>query len=369
MQFKDIVGQRVLINNLTRIIDSGRVSHAQMMMGKMGYGTMALAMAYVQYLFCEHRVHHGEDAELRADSCGECPNCKKLSSLTHPDVHLFFPSMETTKVKKACCENLREDFHKFLLENDMYDNIEGWYSYAGVENNQGKFRELDVKEIGRLMSMKPYEGKMRALLLWMPELMDEKVANELLKTLEEPYDNTLLMLVGESCENMLETVRSRVQRIDVPRIIDAQLPPAAEGNYMAAKKMQMESASAATAEMSEMFVSWMRLLFKLQMLPLSQCVEKMAKLKREPLKIFLRFASERIAECFRHSMTGGSIPANLNTGDAKFDQMFPAMITVRNAEAIDQAFTDAIYVISRNVTPKLVLMQLSFTLSKCLKNR
>ena len=72
MQFKDIVGQRVLINKLTEVIDSGRISHAQMFLGRMGYGTMALAVAYVQYLMCEHRIHHGEGAELRADSCGEC---------------------------------------------------------------------------------------------------------------------------------------------------------------------------------------------------------------------------------------------------------------------------------------------------------
>ena len=66
MQFKDIVGQEDIINRLTSIIDSGRVSHAQMLLGEAAT-SMPLAWAYLQYLCCEHRVHHNEGS-LRADS-------------------------------------------------------------------------------------------------------------------------------------------------------------------------------------------------------------------------------------------------------------------------------------------------------------
>ena len=60
MQFKDIVGQEVLANRLTEIIDSGRVSHAQMFLGPTSSGSLALAVAYAQYLNCENRQHHPE---------------------------------------------------------------------------------------------------------------------------------------------------------------------------------------------------------------------------------------------------------------------------------------------------------------------
>ena len=49
MQFKDIEGQHVLINSLTEIIDSGRVSHAQMFLGTTASGSLALAIAYAQF--------------------------------------------------------------------------------------------------------------------------------------------------------------------------------------------------------------------------------------------------------------------------------------------------------------------------------
>ena len=55
MQFKDIAGQRDVINRLTEIIDSGRVSHAQLFLGATAEGSLQLALAYLQYLCCEHR--------------------------------------------------------------------------------------------------------------------------------------------------------------------------------------------------------------------------------------------------------------------------------------------------------------------------
>ena len=69
MQFKDIVGQRDVINRLTEIIDSGRVSHAQHIIGEERDGSLQLALAYLQYLCCEHRQHYAE-GDLHADSCG-----------------------------------------------------------------------------------------------------------------------------------------------------------------------------------------------------------------------------------------------------------------------------------------------------------
>ena len=67
MQFKDIVGQEDIINRLTEIIDSGRVSHAQLVLGPTSNGSLQLALAYLQYLCCENRHDH--------DSCGVCPSC------------------------------------------------------------------------------------------------------------------------------------------------------------------------------------------------------------------------------------------------------------------------------------------------------
>jgi len=366
MQFKDIVGQRVLINRLTEVIDSGRVSHAQMLLGSMGYGTLAIAVAYVQYVMCEHRQHFDAGNELRADSCGECPNCKKIQSMMHPDVHFFFPTTTTGRVKKDPCASLfREEFHQFLLENKFYVTMNDWYLYSGAENKQGSYRVLDTDEMIHSMAMKSYEGGKKVYLLWIPELMGTKVSNELLKSLEEPYEDTLIMLVAETSDNLLSTVRSRVQTMRVPRITDVELPDEADGDYITA--CRIADSYQDFEEFKCKFVDWMRLLFKLNMEPLGKWVDAIASIGREKQKLFLKYTMDTVGRCLMQ--TTGAKPADLKTGDERFNTMFPQMITVRNVSNIYEALNEAYYSVERNANPKVLFMHLSFQLSKYIKNR
>lgn len=98
MRFADITGQEDLKRHLVQSVDAGRVSHAQLFTGQAGAGALALAVAYVQYLCCHHR-HDG-------DSCGECPDCRQIAALAHPDLHLVFP---VNKQGKKSGEVMRSD--------------------------------------------------------------------------------------------------------------------------------------------------------------------------------------------------------------------------------------------------------------------
>ena len=74
MQFKDIVGQRDVINRLTEIIDSGRVSHAQLLLGDERDGSLALAWAYMQYLCCRNRQHYHDTLLSQPQATASSPN-------------------------------------------------------------------------------------------------------------------------------------------------------------------------------------------------------------------------------------------------------------------------------------------------------
>ena len=333
MQFKDIVGQRDTIQRLASIIDSGRVSHAQMLLGEAEV-TMPLAWAYLQYLCCENR-HDG-------DSCGECPSCKKIASLMHPDLHFIFPTATTSRVKeKPWSGEFQGEFRDFMLQTQGRGNIDDWYEALGIENKQGLIRELDADSVVSALSLKAYEGGWRMMVVWMAEKMNESFANKLLKTLEEPLPGTLIMLLCESDERLLPTIRSRVQTI----------------------KLKAES----DPEFAEMLVSWLRMLFKLKMKELSAQVDKMAGLNREQLKLFLQYALKVMRDCFLNSAAG--VECHLGSGDEKFDTQFPKMITVNNIELIEEALNDAIFAVERNAYAKIALMELSFRMSKALKKR
>ena len=343
MQFKDIVGQKDTIDRLAAVIDSGRVSHAQMFLGDAGTA-MPLAWAYLQYLCCEHRHDR--------DSCGECPSCKKIASLMHPDLHFVFPTATTSRVKeKPWSGEFQGEFRDFMLQTQGRGDIDGWYDALGIENKQGLIREMDADHVVSTLSLKAYEGGWRMMVVWMAEKMNESFANKLLKTLEEPMPGTLILLVAESDERLLPTIKSRVQTIKVG------------GNNHSPAQRRAED----NAEYAELLVSWLRMLFKLKMKELSAQVDKMAALNREQLKGFLQYAMKVMRDCFLSTAAG--VACHLGSGDEKFDSQFPKMITTNNIELIESAFDDAIFAIERNAYAKIAMMELSFRISKALKKR
>ena len=348
MQFKNIEGHEELANHLTEMVDMGRVSHAQLFLGENAAGSMALALAYAQYLNCEHKVHY-DNGKLRADSCGECPSCKKYQQLMHPDLHFVFPNAPTGSVKSnPSAEDFQEEFRTFLEQHGQRGSLEQWYADLGIDNKQGMIREKDADSIVRTLSLKSYEAGYKVMVIWMAEKMNLSAANKLLKTLEEPTDKTLLLLVSESKDKMLSTILSRVQQIVVHQQRTTALDPNAQLYGI-------------------LFVKWMRLLFKLNMQRLSECIEEICSMTREQQKQFLQYALETLENCFMKTAAG--VPCELQSGDEKFDQAFPAMITTRNIEQMQEAFTHTQYAIERNAYAKIAFMDLSFKLSKSLKNR
>lgn len=346
MQFKDIVGQRDVLNRLTEIIDSGRISHAQLILGSEADGSLQTALAYMQYLCCTDRQHPGSDG-LRADSCGHCPNCKKISQLVHPDLHFIFPNPPNGSTSVSSNDYMAE-FQAFLRERGAKGSLDEFNTFLDRDVKTSIIRETDAAHIVEVLNLKPYEGGWRMLIVWKPTKMNASAANELLKTLEEPMPQTLILLVDDTDEGLLPTVRSRVQTVKLR----------AEGGE---RKTESE------AEFAPLLVEWLRMLFKLKMKELSAQVDKMASLNREQQKQFLGYSLEVMRGCFLHNAAG--LPVDIGSGDEKFDTMFPNMVTENNIELIVAAFDEALFAIGRNANAKITLMQLSFNMSKALKKR
>ncbi len=353
MQFKDIEKQASIANRLTEIVDSGRVAHAQLFLGNTSSGALALALAFAQYLSCSNRQHYdkGHPSGLRADSCGTCPSCRKYHDLAHPDLHLFFPNTTTASIaSKPSSADFQKEYREFLSAKSQKGTLDEWYEFLNVENKQGLIRERDADDLIKALSMKSYEGGYKVVVIWMAEKMNESAANTILKTLEEPSEKTLILLVAENSERMLSTILSRTQLIRVGDVAGPDI-----------------LLRASTLDFASLYVSWMRQLFKLNMLSLSSWADTMHSKGRESQKEFLSYAQEATRECFLRSNAG--LPLALDFGDEKFNASFPAMMTENNIEKINNAFNEAIRAIERNGYAKLVFMELSFRISKALKKK
>ncbi len=390
MQFKEIIGQRKLINQLTRIIDSGKVSHAQLFVGNMGYGTLAIAIAYIQYLNCKNRQHYDigdPDTQLQADSCGECPSCKKINALMHSDLHIIFPNATTKKVdKNPSSAEFQNEFREYVTQSHGYCSFNGWFHHIGAESKQGIINVRDGNDLIRDLSLKTYESDYKSAIVWLPEKMNVVTANKLLKTIEEPYGNTLILLVAEEQDRLLQTILSRTQHINVRRIdtpslaqrLSAEHPDiptanitdiatAAEGNCLLANEFVNQSEQ--QKQFAQLFVDWMRKLFKLDIYNLSKTVDTLGDMGLEQQKQFLNYALDVFRACFLKNTTGKASAYTLSFNDQKFSNSFPKMITVNNIENIENAINNSLFNISRNAYDKIIFMTLSFAISKSLKNR
>jgi len=164
MPFTGILGQDRNIAVLQRSLASGKIAHAYLFEGIEGCGKGTVARAFIEAVFCGHE-----------EGCGTCPSCRKVAAGQHPDLHRLEPD--------------------------------------------GAFIKIDqVRELQRQLSLRPHEAPRKACLISTAERLNAAAANALLKTLEEPPGDALLILLTSQVGAMLPTVLSRCQVLHFPAL-------------------------------------------------------------------------------------------------------------------------------------------------------
>ncbi|GFO68164.1 DNA polymerase III subunit delta' [Geomonas limicola] len=159
MPFAEIIGQDRAIGVLRRSIAMQRVAHAYLFSGIEGCGKRKTALAFVQAVFC------GRD-----EACGSCSSCRKIASGQHPDLHILEPD--------------------------------------------GAFIKIDqVRELQKELSYRPFEAPKKACIIDGADKLNASSGNALLKTLEEPPGNALMILIAPERSAVLQTIQSRCQSL------------------------------------------------------------------------------------------------------------------------------------------------------------
>ncbi|MCD7973419.1 MAG: DNA polymerase III subunit delta [Candidatus Azobacteroides sp.] len=209
MFFRDIIGQEEIKLRFIRSVETEQIPHAQLLAGKEGVGKYALALALAQYVNCTDRKD--------GDSCGVCPSCVKMNKLIHPDLHFVFPIVKNEKSKRTVCDDFLPEWRNFLLTN-TYFTYNQWLDAMGESNKQALIYTKESEEILRKLNLKTFEADYKTMIIWLPEKMHQDCANKLLKILEEPPAKTLFLLITEQPDEILLTIQSRSQRINVKSI-------------------------------------------------------------------------------------------------------------------------------------------------------
>ena len=380
MQFKDIIGQEELKRHLIRSVDQGRVSHAQLFTGAAGQGSLALAVAYFQYLCCRHR-HDG-------DSCGECPDCRQIAALAHPDLHLVFPvnKQGMKSGEKMLSDEFLPLFRTLFEERKGYFAPREWYERLDLGKTlKGMISAGEADEMIRKLSFKSFEADYKAVLIWLPETMNEEAANKILKILEEPWEKTLFLLVSEQPTRLLPTILSRTQEVAVGRIekevlvrlatehgvqdpLQARnMARLADGDVLELNHLLTGESDQQRKENFDLFCSLMRLSYNAKHLELIGWAEEAAALPREQQRGLLRDSARLLRESFMlHA--GMSDISYLWGEELAFCSKFAPFVGVENIEPLIAQIETAQAQINQNGNSTIVFTHFALAVSKMIKH-
>jgi DNA polymerase III subunit delta' len=174
LSFEEIAGHDRPVTILKRALANRTLAHAYLFSGEEGIGKRMTALALAAAVNCRNAGSSG--------GCGECPSCRKVTALTHPDVHILASDGDEIKIDQ-------------------------------------------VRQTQADLALKPFEGAKKILIVDGADSMNPSSANAFLKTLEEPPGETLIVLISPLPQSLLPTIRSRCQEIrflPLPRPILAQ---------------------------------------------------------------------------------------------------------------------------------------------------
>jgi len=364
MKFADIPGHDPLKKNLLDMVAANRLSHALLFTGPEGNGAAALARAMGQFLLCDNPSTN--------DSCGICPSCVKCQTVQHPDFHFSFPAITKT-------EQDADDFYtiwrQMLLETPFFDKLE-WADYLEADNKQLLLPVKEARSILEKLSLTPYMGGHKILLLWMPELMNEWAANALLKVLEEPPEGTVFLVVTHDPERVLVTIKSRCQTVKVnpystdgltQHLIKTGVAPEmalrcaalAEGSLSEA--LRLGQGIEANARFLSLFIQFSRAAYKGSISDIASAVNELHELGREDQKQFISYSLHLLRQALMLNYNAPDL-AHLNEQEEAFMLKFSPFINHLNIVAMTQEFNKAYRDISGNVFGRIVFMDMGVRL-------
>lgn len=367
MQFSQVIGHSSLKSHLIDEVKNEKISHAQLFLGKPGYGVLPMALAFVQYLFCENKSDQS--------SCGTCPACKKVGQLQHPDLHFSFPTIQA--ISKTSNGNLKE--WREQITDQPYFDLNDWIRKTDVRERKPIIGVQESEEIIKKLSLRSYEGGYKVMIIWMADQMNTATANKLLKIIEEPPKNTLFILCAESQESMLATILSRCQIVNVPRITMDDMSMFLRDN----KSMNTNQADSVASRVEgdflealeymgdhieqdanrDQFIQLMRVCYRKNVLEMMQWSEDIAGSSREQQKIFLKYCLHMFRQSMLRNYTEDTL-TRVSEEEDNFLEKFARFISGNNIFDFMTSFNDAHYHIERNGNPKILFMNLCFNVMR-----
>lgn len=377
MLFKDIPGLLIVKKDLTDAVNRNRISHAQLFVGIEGSCALPMAIAYAQYISCSQRSE--------TDSCGHCASCKQFNSFNYPDLHFSYPIASNASVgTKPKSKDFLKQWQEIMQERKGFFTLHNWLEFIDLEKKQALINVHESADILHTLSLKSYSGKFKFQLIYCADRLNTAAANKLLKIIEEPEEKTVLILITERPESILQTIESRCQKTFIGKSDNESLAhfveqstgvPALEAKTAAhfaegsaLKALDMAKNQEALAYNAKLFADWMRACFAAKVHLINQSIEPLLAMDRDSQKDFLAMTSKLVEERLLANFAEEE-PNPIFSSVAFNGARFSALLEAYNTEMILTLLNEASHDISRNGNAKIIFLDMSLRMSNALKTK
>lgn len=379
MQFKDILGYQSTKEELLALAQSGKIPHNILLDQQDGMPGIPLAWAWFQYLNC--------DNPLENDSCGVCRHCKMITELAYPDLYFVYPVVGAAGSADPSGDFF-ESWRDMLLEKGAYFSSQDWLEALKADNSRPVIYSGDAGAIERKLSLHISEKGYRMVMIYQPERMREEMANKLLKLMEEPPLKTLFLSVTFDPDRLLETVLSRMQKIEIPTLTQEEMHEALwaydpnlsdKEVYIATERAEGVLLKAiGSLHNSERELSYtkdynfiIKYIESKEVGKLKELSETIAKRGREYVVSTLEYLLANLRFALRCGLDESFPRETMNAPEQQIEQYIRGWVSPSNIASLYDAVEKAIAHVKGNVVSKMVLfdlfMQLSVILTPSIK--
>ncbi len=380
MKFSDVIGQEEVAKRLIRMVEEDRLPHALLLCGPEGSGKMALALAFASYLLSDAAPQQASSSASLFGMEPEVPQRNAnadamLAKYEHPDLHFTFPVIRpagTSSEHKMVSDDFIREWRDMLLDGP-YFTMDQWLEQMNAANQQAQIGAGESDSLIRKLSLKSSQGGYKVSIIWLPERMNQECANKILKLLEEPPHQTVFLMVSEEPGALLETIRSRTQRIDIPRLPAETIAEAlvtrrgiepdearrfsriANGSWQ--KAIAALDADSEGHQFFQLFVSLMRTAYGRDVKAMKAWSEGVAAFGRERQIRFVEYCCRMVRENFMYNF-GEPELCYMTQEEETFAVRFARFINEANVIEISELFARAQRDIGQNANGKIVFYHL-----------
>ena len=275
---------------------------------------------------------------------------KELYSLSYPDLHIVFPIPISNNKKKDLYDYHYKAWSEMALKNNMKVSLSKWKETISYGNKQPIINIDSVRSVIKKLAVSSFHSNFKIVIFWMADKMNEEASNMLLKTIEEPGDETVFMLLTEDIRKLLPTIVSRCQVIGFSGINKKRTGALENNEFEALFSDLMRNAFQANKNSKSLaqLINWSRIV---------------GKMDKQDAQGFFKFSIELLRQAYLKNMEIEELVSFKPTTEFNFEA-FSKFITNNNIEELSSGFENAIYESSRNVKLSMIATDIAFKTTK-----